>query len=83
MGWAWLQGTPGGKGPAGANLWQRITFSWPVPLINKGWRSTLEEGDAAGLVPDEDEPQPRAADFERAYAEAKVIAKTAHLLLLL
>ena len=46
--WAWLLGAPGENGPRGASLWQKITFSWPAPLIAKGWREPLGDGDASG-----------------------------------
>ena len=70
--WNWLLGTPGQRGPRGATLFSKITFNWPAPLIAKGWRSTLDEGDATFLVPAEDEAAPRASAFEAQYAIAKV-----------
>lgn len=71
-----LFGERGKTGIQGANLWSRTVFAWSGPLIRKGWTTTLEEPDAASLVPDWDNAEPLAKQFDQAYVAAKVSYNT-------
>jgi hypothetical protein len=55
----------------------RVTWSWVNPLINKGWTDTLEEGDAAFLVPPGDEVEPLAAEFDAKYQQVLQVGAAA------
>ena len=59
-------------GLAGASLWERGTFSWVAPRINKGFHQAFEEQDAAYLVPESDDVPALSQRFERCYAQVKV-----------
>lgn len=47
-----------------AGLWQRITFTWILPLFNLGWTRDLEHKDLY-TCPKEDDPEVLADALER------------------
>lgn len=64
--WAWLFGT-GQPGLGGAGLISRLCWTWVTPLVQRGWAETLEEDDARYLVPQKDEAERLAAQFDEEY----------------
>eukprot|EP00878_Enallax_costatus_P014214 GHUV01014868.1.p1 GENE.GHUV01014868.1~~GHUV01014868.1.p1 ORF type:complete len:677 (+),score=122.01 GHUV01014868.1:181-2211(+) len=55
-----------------AGLWSRIAFSWPQPLIDKGWQNlVLEANDARFLMPNDTDADALASDFESVYSRLK------------
>ena len=62
-----------------AGLWSRIAFSWPQPLIDKGWHNlVLEANDARFLMPNDTDADALANDFESAYSRLKVCGVMPH-----
>ncbi len=63
-----------GGGLRKANIWSLISFSWPYPLIRKGWITTFDEPDARFLITPGDDAPNLARSFETTYQQFKASA---------